>query len=130
MDLWDNFNNAWLALFQKQKDSTEDFLQAGMSPFQPQLLTFVDIKRMSDGLIKLNDEYLERHGLVNYQCGVLEDDILKSKSIFPDFGILSAISYLMDHAVVGKCLDLLPNSGPEHEGRQRASMPRQPPSSR
>jgi hypothetical protein len=85
MDLWDNFNNAWLALFQKQKDSMEDFLQADMSPLQPQLLTFVDIKKMSDRLIKLNDEYLERHGLVNYQCGVLEDDILKSKSIFPYF---------------------------------------------
>lgn len=129
MDLWDNFNNAWLALFQKQKDSTEDSLQAGISLIQPQLLTFLDIKRMSDGLIKLNDEYLERHGLVNYQCGVLEDDILKSKSIFPHLGSLSAILYLMDHAVVGTCLDLLPNSGPEHGDSQRVSMSRQPPSS-
>jgi hypothetical protein len=88
MVLWDNFNNAWLALFQKQRDLTEEFLEAGMSPLQPQLLTFVDIKRMSDGLIKLNDEHLERHGLVNYQCGVLEDDILKSKSIFSCFDLL------------------------------------------
>lgn len=79
--LWDDFNHAWLALMQKQKTSTEELLQAGISLQQPQLLSCNEINKMCGELIKLNDEFLERHGLVNYQYGVLEDQIINSMSL-------------------------------------------------
>ena len=80
--LWDDFNNAWLALMHKQMTLTGGLLEAGITLQQPQLMTAEVIKKMCSDLIKLNDDFLEKHGLVNYQYGVLEDQIIESKSIW------------------------------------------------
>lgn len=79
--LWDDFNNAWLALMHKQITLTRGLLEAGITLHQPQLMTAEVITKMCSDLIKLNDDYLEKHGLVNYQYGVLEDQIIESKFI-------------------------------------------------
>jgi hypothetical protein len=77
--LWDDFNNAWLALMHKQKTLTKELLGAGITLQQSQLMRTEDISKMCSELIKLNDDHLEKHGLVNYQYGVLEDQIIDSK---------------------------------------------------
>lgn len=80
--LWDDFNNAWLALMHKQMTLTKGLLEAGITLQQPQLMTAEVISKMCSDLIKLNDDFLEKHGLVNYQYGVLEDQIIEGKSIW------------------------------------------------
>lgn len=79
--LWDDFNNAWLALMHKQITITRGLLEAGITLHQPELMTAEVITKMCNDLIKLNDDYLEKHGLVNYQYGVLEDQIIESTFI-------------------------------------------------
>ncbi|KFY21402.1 hypothetical protein V493_07449 [Pseudogymnoascus sp. VKM F-4281 (FW-2241)] len=76
--LWDDFNNAWLALMHKQMTLTKGLLEAGITLQQPQLMTGEVISKMCSDLIKLNDDFLEKHGLVNYQYGVMEDQIIES----------------------------------------------------
>ncbi|KFZ07692.1 hypothetical protein V502_09838 [Pseudogymnoascus sp. VKM F-4520 (FW-2644)] len=99
--LWDDFNNAWLALMHKQMSLTKGLLEAGITLQQPQLMTAEVISKMCSDLIKLNDDYLEKHGLVNYQYGVLEDQIIESAII---------------------CLDILENYGSQQQGQQMLSI--------
>ncbi|OBT97469.1 hypothetical protein VE01_04264 [Pseudogymnoascus verrucosus] len=93
--LWDDFNNAWLALMHKQMTLTRGLLEAGITLQQPQLMTAEVISKICTDLLKLDDEYLEKHGLINYQYGVLEDQIIESAII---------------------CLDILENYGSQQEG--------------
>ncbi|KAL5351593.1 hypothetical protein ACLOAV_003453 [Pseudogymnoascus australis] len=60
--LWDDFNNAWLALMHKQMTLTKGLLEAGITLQQPQLMTAEVISKMCSDLIKLNDDFLEKHG--------------------------------------------------------------------
>ncbi|KFX90508.1 hypothetical protein O988_08169 [Pseudogymnoascus sp. VKM F-3808] len=107
--LWDDFNNAWLALMHKQMTLSKELIEAGITLQQPQLMTTEVIKKMCSDLIKLNDDYLEKHGLVNYQYGVLEDQIIESAII---------------------CLDILENYGSQQAGQQMLSIRGQAPTSR
>ncbi len=73
--LWEEFNNAWLAIFQKQKD----MLESGQRIQNPQSLISRDfISKMSKDLIRMCDA-VEKYGLVDYQCGVAEERIIDSK---------------------------------------------------
>jgi hypothetical protein len=77
--LWNEFNNAWLAVLQRQKDLTLELLQTGISPRLPQsLIPYEFLKRMAKELIRLCDN-IEKHGLVDYQYGVWEERIIDSK---------------------------------------------------
>lgn len=68
--LWNDFNHAWLALFQRQKDMME-------SPQRPAgLISQDNLEKMAQELIQLCDG-IERHGLVDYQYGVWEEKILQ-----------------------------------------------------
>jgi hypothetical protein len=79
IELWDNFNNCWLALLQRQKDGTQQMLNTGQSPARPQSLLPVEtLRRLGEDLIVHADE-LEKLGLVDYQMGVAEEEILDSK---------------------------------------------------
>lgn len=80
--LWDDFNNAWLALMHKQMTLTRGLLEAGITLQQPQLMTAEVIRKMCNDLVKLDNDYLEKQGLVDYQYGVLEDQIIESKLIW------------------------------------------------
>ncbi|KAL2268545.1 hypothetical protein VTJ83DRAFT_3391 [Remersonia thermophila] len=71
--LWNDFNHAWLALFQRQKE----MMEAGLHTVQrPQTVVSQEtLKKMGKELVRLCDN-IERHGLVDYQYGVWEEQIV------------------------------------------------------
>lgn len=73
--LWNDFNHAWLALLQKQKDMMESGQQLQRSQ---SLVTQESLEKMGKELVRLCDG-IERHGLVDYQYGVWEEQIIASK---------------------------------------------------
>lgn len=73
--LWNDFNHAWLGIFQAQKDLMEGGMQLGRNQT---LISEDNLKKMGDDLIRLCDQ-IERHGLVDYQYGVWEEQIEESK---------------------------------------------------
>ena len=70
--LWDEFNTAWLGIFQKQIE----IIESGQQIPGATLITRSDIQSMADELIRLNDS-IEGHGLVDYQYGVAEERIIE-----------------------------------------------------
>ncbi|KAH8888759.1 hypothetical protein GQ53DRAFT_783478 [Thozetella sp. PMI_491] len=70
--LWNDFNHAWLALFQRQKDLIESGQQLQRSQ---SLITRDSLEKMGKELVRLCDG-IERHGLVDYQYGVWEEQII------------------------------------------------------
>ncbi|KAI9786876.1 MAG: hypothetical protein M1839_005107 [Geoglossum umbratile] len=90
MKLWNEFNTCWLAVLQKEKDMILEFSEAGQSPQPPQgIIPEESLERMGRELIRLCDS-MERHGLVDYQMGVWEEEII---------------------GVLQECLDLLESTG-------------------
>lgn len=77
--LWDNFNHAWLALGQKQVDLMSSRPQQSRSQH---LLSQETIEQLGNELVRLCDG-LERHGLIDYQYGVWEDQIVAGKVFSP-----------------------------------------------
>ena len=108
IELWDNFNNCWLALLQRQKDDTQHMLDSGKSPRAPRsLLPIETLRRLGDNLVAQADE-LERLGLVDYQMGVAEEEIITSKSrikVPPLIVRCLPVAYFM--VVLSECIDLL-----------------------
>jgi hypothetical protein len=73
--LWGEFNTAWLSIFQKQKD----MLESGQRIQPPQSLMSQDyMNKMAKDLIRMCDA-VEKHGLVDYQYGVAEEQIIMSR---------------------------------------------------
>lgn len=71
--LWGEFNTAWLSIFQKQKD------MLGLQLQPPQDLMPRDlINKMAKDLIRMCDA-IEKYGLVDYQYGIAEEQIIASK---------------------------------------------------
>ncbi|KAK3297052.1 uncharacterized protein B0H64DRAFT_116642 [Chaetomium fimeti] len=71
--MWNDFNHAWLAMFQRQKEMMESEQQ----PQRPQsLVTAEGLRKMGKELVKHCDS-IERHGLVDYQYGVWEERIIE-----------------------------------------------------
>ena len=76
--LWDEFNTCWLALLQHQKDAVQKLMDSGQPlNLPPNLLQADYLGRMGDELVRLCDT-MEKHGLVDYQLGVWEEEILSS----------------------------------------------------
>ncbi|KAL1842054.1 hypothetical protein VTJ49DRAFT_6124 [Mycothermus thermophilus] len=71
--LWNDFNHAWLALFQRQKEMMEAGLQTVQRP--QTVVSQETLKKMGKELVRLCDN-IERHGLVDYQYGVWEEQIV------------------------------------------------------
>jgi hypothetical protein len=71
--LWDEFNTCWLAVLQKQKDLTKEMLETGQAPRN--MLNVETLNKMGRELVRLCDR-MERHGLVDYQMGVWEEEIV------------------------------------------------------
>lgn len=81
IEMWDQFNTCWLALLQCQKDHTQEMLDQGRPPDPPQnLLGEPFLEQMGNELVRLCDS-IERHGLVDYQIGVWEEEIISSMLI-------------------------------------------------
>lgn len=77
--LWNNFNNCWLALLQRQLDETQRMLDTGLAPVsQTGILPAEELEKMGDNLERHCDE-LAKYGLVDYEMGVAEEHIEESK---------------------------------------------------
>ena len=87
VSFWDNFNICWLALLQRQEDETRQMVDSGRPPAPPQnLLPKESLEEIGNELVSLCDS-LEKHGLVDYQMGVSEQEIIESKrKSIPIFG--------------------------------------------
>jgi hypothetical protein len=72
--LWNDFNHAWLAMFQRQKEMMKSGqqLQLGQA-----LVPQEGLKKMGNNLVRLCDS-IQHHGLVDYQYGVWEEQIIDS----------------------------------------------------
>ncbi|KAK2591169.1 hypothetical protein QQS21_011145 [Conoideocrella luteorostrata] len=71
LSLWDDFNHGWLALAFQQKE----LMTSRRNISNPRrLMTKAKIEELGDELVRLCDR-LERHGLVDYQYGVWEEQI-------------------------------------------------------
>ena len=99
-----------------QKEATANMTEAGQRLQSPRTLMAKDqLETMGKELVRLCD-LMEKHGLVDYQMGVWEEDIIQRRSWFLIF-----VSYRANFiAVVGECLDLL-----EENEAARASSTRQ-----
>ena len=75
--LWDEFNWAWLALGQRQLDLMESY-QEDATTLQQKPLSLKRVKKLGDELLSLCNS-IERHGLLDYQYGVQEEQILDRK---------------------------------------------------
>ncbi|KAK3366028.1 hypothetical protein B0T24DRAFT_652004 [Lasiosphaeria ovina] len=70
--LWNDFNHAWLAIFQRQKEMMESGHQLQRSQ---SVIAQDELVKMGKELVRLCDG-IERHGLVDYQYGVWEEQII------------------------------------------------------
>jgi hypothetical protein len=73
LKLWNDFNNCWLAMFQKQIDMTQELLQTGRH--SSRILTIDAMETLGRELIRICDQ-MEPHGLVDYEMGIWEEEIL------------------------------------------------------
>jgi hypothetical protein len=90
LKLWEEFNTCWLSTLQKQKAMTQEMINSGQRPQPPQTLIDYDtLEKMGTQLVK-NCDNMEKHGLVDYQMGVWEEEII---------------------AMLTSCLDLLEEVG-------------------
>lgn len=113
MKLWDEFNTCWLAVLQKQKDTTQEFLDAGQQP--QNIIPLAFLRKMGDELVRLCDR-MEQHGLVDYEMGVWEEEILGSESSAYTSEILDADNY----PVLTQCVDLLVGDADTADSGSRA----------
>jgi molecular chaperone GrpE (heat shock protein) len=75
--LWNDFNHAWLSLLQMQKELMESGQQLQRSQT---LISREGLEKMAKELLRLCDQ-IERHGLVDYQYGVWEEQIIAGMSL-------------------------------------------------
>lgn len=84
--LWEQFNTAWLSALQTQRDMTMSMLDSGQRPQAPKsLMDTEQMETMGKELVRLCD-LMEKHGLVDYQMGVWEEDIISCKCGLTDCG--------------------------------------------
>ena len=102
VQLWDEFNTCWLAVLQHQKELTQRMLETGEPPVAPQsLISEESLENMGSELVRLCDT-MEKHGLVDYQVGVWEEEIISSRS--HAVGLKCRAD---QDVVLTECLDLL-----------------------
>lgn len=105
---WDNFNTCWLAMLQRQKDATHQTLVSGQAPAHTySILPKGSLEEMGNELVALCDG-LEKFGLVDYQMGVSEEEIVESKFVSARSGAgTQRFATTNGCAVLNQCLDLL-----------------------
>lgn len=80
--MWNEFNFCWLGVAQKQKDLLEDMLQTGRLPHRHrEMLSIEVVEKLCDEVVGLGDK-MEPHGLVDYQMGFWEEEILSGEFFF------------------------------------------------
>ena len=79
LGVWTEFNLCWLALLQGQKENTEQEISSNQNPADmDHLISAKFLERMGTELVRLCDN-IERHGLVDYEMGVAEEEIINGK---------------------------------------------------
>lgn len=74
--LWDEFNRAWMTVLQRQHDLTQDMVQTGRSVHESQsVMSSQHLDMLGRELVRMCDN-VEKHGLVDYQMGVAEEEIM------------------------------------------------------
>lgn len=100
--LWNDFNHAWLGILQRQKEMTE----SGQQPQRSQsVISAEGLKKMGKELVRLCDS-IERHGLVDYQYGVWEEQIIESGLHLPPRHWKTGIFLLTLGTVLTECLNV------------------------
>ncbi|KAI9653990.1 MAG: hypothetical protein M1821_006851 [Bathelium mastoideum] len=80
LKLWDEFNKCWLAVLQRQKEMTLALNNTGQAPQPPEsMIEHSFMERMGRDLVRFCDN-LEKHGLVDYQMGIWEEEITSCKA--------------------------------------------------
>ncbi|KAK7538870.1 hypothetical protein IWX50DRAFT_670076 [Phyllosticta citricarpa] len=104
LKLWEEFNTAWLSILQTQKDMSLEMAESGQPPRPPRsMMDYEFMESMGKELVSLCDN-MEKHGLVDYQMGVWEEEII---------------------AILTRCLDLLEeHTGAGSAGAQTTSTAR------
>ena len=73
--LWNEFNTAWLSVLARQRELLRG-LQQGVPVVLPMsVIREETLEKMGKELVRLCDN-MERHGLVDYQMGVWEEEII------------------------------------------------------
>jgi hypothetical protein len=81
LKLWEQFNTAWLSALTTQSEMTRHTIATGQRPQAPQTLMDTEqMETMGKELVRLCD-LMEKHGLVDYQMGVWEEDIISCKHV-------------------------------------------------
>lgn len=76
LKMWDEFNTCWLSVLQKQREMTQEMVDTGQQPQPPQSLMDTEfMEGMGKEIVRLCD-MMEKHGLVDYQMGVWEEEII------------------------------------------------------
>jgi hypothetical protein len=79
LKLWSEFNTCWLTVFQRQREVTIEMQTSGHRPHPSASMDYDQMESMGKELIRLCD-VMEKHGLVDYQMGVWEEEIITRKS--------------------------------------------------
>ncbi|MBE3047944.1 hypothetical protein IMZ48_36630 [Candidatus Bathyarchaeota archaeon] len=100
--MWNDFNHGWLGLLQKQCD----VMESGQKPQAGQsVIPRDELEDMGKELVRLCDG-VEKHGLVDYEYGVWEEQIVGSKSCGDGLHVLKGMVLLTWWAtVLTDCLD-------------------------
>ena len=77
--LWNEFNICWLSVLAKEKDLIHEIMAGHQIQAPRGIIREETLQRMGTELIRLCDT-MERHGLVDYQMGVWEEEILDCES--------------------------------------------------
>lgn len=86
---------------------TKEMLTTGQPPQRPQsLIDYEFMEKMGRDLVRLCDG-IEKHGLVDYQMGVAEEDIFEGEIVMHKTNAIWLISY----TALTTCLDLLEPPG-------------------
>ena len=89
LKLWEQFNTAWLSILQTQREMTMSMLDTGQRPQPPrELMDGEQMESMGEKLVKLCD-LMEKHGLVDYQMGVWEEDIIACEKFLTLFAFVA-----------------------------------------
>jgi hypothetical protein len=119
--LWEEFNTCWLATLQKQKAFTQEIVNTGQRPQPPKtLIDYNFLEKMGTQLVKHCDN-MEKHGLVDYQMGVWEEEIVASKCL-----LVASLPIRPANCsvVLTSCLDLLEDIGAGASAQRPSSTAR------
>ena len=95
-------------------------LDSGQPPPPPQSILQIDfLERMGRELVRLCDG-MERHGLVDYQMGVWEEEIISGNYFSTCFGLMNGAHGL---PVLTDCLDLLEGDDDDEPGEGSSGLP-------